>query len=56
MTQVASAGVLSHEMFQLPNNGDFGFDSRTAIFCQTLRWKSGGISGRTSHKASLCLS
>jgi len=37
MTQVANAGVRSHEMFQLPNNGNFGFDSRTAIFCQTLR-------------------
>jgi hypothetical protein len=56
MAHVASPGVRSHEMLQLPNNGNFGFDSRTAIFRQTLRWKSGGISGRTSHEASFCLS
>ena len=56
ITQVASAGVRSHEMLQLPNLGNFGFDSPTAIFCQTLRWKSGGICGSTFHSANFSLS
>src|SRR5258708_12803496 len=56
MAQVASRGVRSHEMLQLPNLGNFGFDSPTAIFCQTLRWKSGGICGSTFHSATFSLS
>src|SRR5260221_9781213 len=55
MAQGGSRGVRSHEMLQLPNLGNFGFDSPTAIFCQTFRWKSGGICGSTLHSANFSL-
>jgi hypothetical protein len=57
MAHAASRGTLSHAMFQRPDSGDFDdLDSTAAIFCQTSRWKSGGICGLTFHRANFFLS